>query len=1216
MADNQLKAPLIQGQPSRSPAVANPPASASLTLSSLNDQREPSEFDPIYQYVATWWDDKFSTKRFDEKKGIIYKKFCITPDNKYFFFIYQGQVHICQTGVMGRWYFKYHISEFPLTHFEFYTTVDNIWEVAIGDENGVVQKYLYNEFLKTIEDFEKRKLNKEPELVTPSPISHGIQASETPIMFIKYNKYDNHLYCGGSRVCRMTSDWESQIIIDKPVSCMDFCGEVTIVASKNVEVLNGEVDSLDIPNPNCVAVCTKWFAASSGKNVKVWNRQNGQVKSFVHEGQVTKMTFIQEENALFAFAEGVNGTVFNLISDIRSLIIRDSNGVNGGYLLSDGLAMLIINAKYIEKYVIPPWPKDYIIKGTDKILRLQSNQTFLVSLNENSATFTKSDHDQSVPFNIAGKVSHIFLSQDQLSFYLVIDKRRIFVYSSIDLSSKEINSSDFDIEGFAIRNDNMFLAYSGIDQLIIWDLSTNLLHRKYDNFHVRVKKPLKNLDIRNNIVYFSYCGTNYGKLDFTDQANKSQSLATDFFGDVGAVKLSPDENMLLKGVIKVQGRDYYKNFKVYCPRKLIELKTCSYHKDLITEFYFTPDNLYFYVGSLDGSVSIWSRDTLFMMTAIFIGFPVSTFTMSCDRKYLYLANGQDIYAHQDPLNTEDVRVFGPIVQSPHDYLLCVKRLKAQENWDAEKKLFNIDFREEFNQCIISPSCMNLLHFFAKFEYEDYYIRSLENGSFHNSKQQNNPLTILFNQDNSELSLTTLDVKYQSQAKDRFCMNFFNNKTLVLLNKRGYSGVESFYDEIYKVFPPDKTLPKYASLNAFLPTKHYSPILDPIPSDLMAETNVKEGIPAVFYAASVGVCMIPGSKDSLDLVKSLRDCPNQEIFNTKYVSMLLFDKWKAVKWFMLFQALVYVSFLLCYSLFITLNLEIFMIIAFALNCILVIYEVVQMSFTGISYWEDIWNIIDITRFVLFTLLFFLTFWYKIISLPYLEVLVILIAWVKGLTYFRIFNSTRYLVYLIFEVVKDMISFITMTFYAIIGLSLMLYTMRNFEDKDIKNNDYRYFLGYVYMNGIGDYGTFDFNVGDFELTSFMIFSLTSIVNTIIMMNLLISIIGDTYDRVQQGIMVADLKQLAEMIIEIESLIFWNYNKTNKLHMQRLMNKFEDNNEGLGVWQGKVRELKGAILSSAENQNRVIQELKAKIENFESGMKNMEAKIDKLLENRGSG
>jgi hypothetical protein len=303
-------------------------------------------------------------------------------------------------------------------------------------------------------------------------------------------------------------------------------------------------------------------------------------------------------------------------------------------------------------------------------------------------------------------------------------------------------------------------------------------------------------------------------------------------------------------------------------------------------------------------------------------------------------------------------------------------------------------------------------------------------------------------------------------------------------------------------------------------------------------------------------MIPGSKDSLDLVKSLRDCPNQEIFNTKYVSMLLFDKWKAVKWFMLFQALVYVSFLLCYSLFITLNLEIFMIIAFALNCILVIYEIVQMSFTGISYWEDVWNIIDITRFVLFTLLFFLTFWYKIISLPYLEVLVILIAWVKGLTYFRIFNSTRYLVYLIFEVVKDMISFITMTFYAIIGLSLMLYTMRNFEDKDIKNNDYRYFLGYVYMNGIGDYGTFDFNVGDFELTSFMIFSLTSIVNTIIMMNLLISIIGDTYDRVQQGIMVADLKQLAEMIIEIESLMFWNYKKTNKLHMQRLMNKFEDN------------------------------------------------------------
>jgi WD40 repeat protein len=1213
MADNQLKAPLIQGQPSRSPAVANPPANAILTLVSLTEQKEASEFDPIYQHISTWWDDSFSTKRFDEKKGIIYKRFCLTPDSKYYFFIYQNQVHISQAGVMGRWYFKYHISDFPLTHFEFYSAIDNVWEVAIGDENGVIQKYLYKEFLKTIEDFETRKLNKEPEIVTPSPISHGIQASEGPITFIKYNKYDGHLYCGGSRACKMSSDWESQIVIDKPVNYMDFYGEVAIVACNNVEILNGEVDKLDFLNSNCVAISEKWFAASSGKNVKVWNRQNGQIKSFVHEGHVAKMTFIQEENALFAFAEGVNGTVFNLISDIRSLIIRDLNGVNGGYLLNDGLAVLIINAKYIEKYIIPPWPEDYIIKGKDKILRLQSNETFLVSLNENSASFTKSGHDQSTPFNISGKVSNIFLSQDQLSFYLVVDKKRIFIYSTIDLSSKEINSSDFDIESLAITNDNTILAYSGIDQLVIWNLSTNLLHRKYTGFHARVKKPLKNLDIRNNNIYFSFCGTNYGKLDFSDQANKTQTLITDFFGEVGAIKLSPDENIILKSVVKNQSKDYYKNFKVYNSRKLMELKNCSYHKDLVTEFYFTPDNVYFYVSSLDGSVSIWSRDTLCIMTAVFVGLPISTFAMSCDGKYMYLGNGTDIYAHQDPLNTENVRVFGPIVQCPHDYLLCIKRLKAQENWDIEKKLFGIVFREDFNQCIISPSGMNLLHFYAKFEYEDYYTRGLENGSFHNSKQQNNPLTILFNQDNSELALTTLDIKYAAQAKDRFCMNFFNNKTLVLLNNRGYSGVESFYDEIYKVFPADKTLPKYASLNATLPTKNYSKIIDPIPADLMAVTNAKEGIPVVFYAASIGVCMISGSKDSLDLVKSLRDCPNQEIFNTKYVSMLLFDKWNAVKWFMLFQALVYVSFLICYSLFIILNLEVFMVIAFVLNCILVLYEVVQMSFTGISYWEDLWNLIDLARFVLFTLLFFLTFWYEVITLPYLEVLVILIAWVKGLTYFRIFNSTRYLVYLMFEVVKDMISFITMTFYAIVGLSLMLYTMKNFEDKSAEGQEYGKFLAYTYMNGIGDYGTFDFDVGKFELTSFMIFSLTSIVNTIIMMNLLISIIGDTYDRVQQGIMVADLKQLAEMIVEIESLMFWNYEKTNKVHMQRLINKFEDNNEGLGVWQGKVRELKGAILVSAENQNRIVLELKAKIENFESNMKNIDAKLDMLLEKK---
>ena len=36
------------------------------------------------------------------------------------------------------------------------------------------------------------------------------------------------------------------------------------------------------------------------------------------------------------------------------------------------------------------------------------------------------------------------------------------------------------------------------------------------------------------------------------------------------------------------------------------------------------------------------------------------------------------------------------------------------------------------------------------------------------------------------------------------------------------------------------------------------------------------------------------------------------------------------------------------------------------------------------------------------------------------------------------------------------------------------------------------------------------------------------------------GDTYDRVQEGIQVADYLELTEMIIECEELMFWKREK----------------------------------------------------------------------------
>ena len=54
---------------------------------------------------------------------------------------------------------------------------------------------------------------------------------------------------------------------------------------------------------------------------------------------------------------------------------------------------------------------------------------------------------------------------------------------------------------------------------------------------------------------------------------------------------------------------------------------------------------------------------------------------------------------------------------------------------------------------------------------------------------------------------------------------------------------------------------------------------------------------------------------------------------------------------------------------------------------------------------------------------------------------------------------------------------------------------------------------------------------------------------MLNLLISIMGDTYSKVQESNDIANYQELTEMIIEIEKLMFWKKAFSHKHYLQQL-------------------------------------------------------------------
>ena len=283
---------------------------------------------------------------------------------------------------------------------------------------------------------------------------------------------------------------------------------------------------------------------------------------------------------------------------------------------------------------------------------------------------------------------------------------------------------------------------------------------------------------------------------------------------------------------------------------------------------------------------------------------------------------------------------------------------------------------------------------------------------------------------------------------------------------------------------------------------------------------------------------------------------------------------------------------------------------SISSILFVYEIIQMFLAGWDYWSDIWNIIDVTRFTLFTSLAVEYFIFDSNEIVIINIFLILVSWIRGLTYFRIFDSTRYLISLLLEVINDMKSFMILTLYSIIGLSLIIYSIK--PENSVFG--YREFLGFTYMTTIGEYGAFDQDVKEFNFFGMSFFIIASIVNTIVMMNLLISIIADTFDRVQQEQAVADYKQLGEMIYEIESLLVRKKNIQKSDFMQKLSLRL-GSGEDEGAWDGKLRELKNSINAVYTKLYPLCTDTAKKSQAIDNDVKELKAKIEKLETNFGS-
>ena len=317
----------------------------------------------------------------------------------------------------------------------------------------------------------------------------------------------------------------------------------------------------------------------------------------------------------------------------------------------------------------------------------------------------------------------------------------------------------------------------------------------------------------------------------------------------------------------------------------------------------------------------------------------------------------------------------------------------------------------------------------------------------------------------------------------------------------------FLNSIFYVL--DKDMPNFGYPINQLPTFKFSKLMLADPYSFVLnhiEAEDKEEILIEFKTTAIPIPLENGSKSSLVLLETVQKCSRMEILDTDLIRSVIDIKWNSYWWLVFAQtALIWIN-LVIMTLVIVLpyNFSLFLSFLF-INFVLLTYEIIQLTILGFKEYFDFWNIIDFVRILLTSL--FLVFYYQglereLLFHRLLLWLMVIFNFFRGLTGFRAFKPTRYYIRLIFRSFYDSISFLIIFFYSTFAFGVIYYSSLSSTENSLFN---QLWVSPFNLN-MGNFGN-DYDEFSFEYAFYMI---ASVSNVIIMLNLLISILGDSFER----------------------------------------------------------------------------------------------------------
>mmetsp|Transcript_42028 Transcript_42028/g.48719 ORF Transcript_42028/g.48719 Transcript_42028/m.48719 type:complete len:229 (+) Transcript_42028:247-933(+) len=210
---------------------------------------------------------------------------------------------------------------------------------------------------------------------------------------------------------------------------------------------------------------------------------------------------------------------------------------------------------------------------------------------------------------------------------------------------------------------------------------------------------------------------------------------------------------------------------------------------------------------------------------------------------------------------------------------------------------------------------------------------------------------------------------------------------------------------------------------------------------------------------------------------------------------------------------------------------------------------------------------------------------------LSAVAILFIWLKLFYFGRIFISTAGPVRMIIAIFTDMTIFMMIFLLAVAGFgNCFLILARNNSENIFTGNTYWRAFIYSYRAALGDFSVDSFDGKDKHLL-FTIWMLNTVILLIILLNMIVAVMGDTFDKVKETEMNNTLKELTSIMVENDLLISKRNEFGNAKYIIVIQEEKAEEESDV-MWDGKLQRLRKYLENTVLHQYKILQNLEKEI------------------------